>query len=185
MICLYNTSTTKISDLITPKMSILSTSKTTPYSRTFSPRGAVSLSTNIDFGGCGVCYCTLAKIVAISKCMVFKVLFRTLKGSCHGGLPSFWSKLSSDYPSIFLVLGSLLKKDIKWHWQKENKTFMIDFCSFFDNIGSLKVGATFYKLQSLSILAMYNHCWVEVRVISRRQNNYFKVFLNSNAFLGF
>ena len=36
MICLYNTNITKISDLITPKMSILSTSKTTPYSRTFS-----------------------------------------------------------------------------------------------------------------------------------------------------
>lgn len=36
MIYLYNTSISKISDLITPKMSILSTSKTTPYSRTFS-----------------------------------------------------------------------------------------------------------------------------------------------------
>ena len=39
MIYLYNTSITKVSDLITPKtakMSILSTSKTTPYSRTFS-----------------------------------------------------------------------------------------------------------------------------------------------------
>lgn len=41
---------------------------------------------------------------------------------------------------------------------KGNKTFMIEFCSFFTNIGSLKVGATFYKLQSLSILAMYNRC---------------------------
>lgn len=64
---------------------------------------------------------------------------------------------------------------------------MIDCCSLFDNIGSLKAGETFYKLQSLSILTMYNHCCVgvEVRVISRKQNNYFKVFLNYNAFLGF
>ena len=36
MIYLYSTSITKVSDLITPKMSILSTSKTTPYSRIFS-----------------------------------------------------------------------------------------------------------------------------------------------------
>lgn len=32
------------------------------------------------------------------------------------------------------------------------------FLFIFDNIGSLKVGETFYKLQSLSILAMYDHC---------------------------
>lgn len=64
---------------------------------------------------------------------------------------------------------------------------MIDFRSFFDNKGVWlkKVGAILFKLQSLSILAVYNDCWVEVKVVSRKQNNRLKVFLNSNGFLGF
>lgn len=108
MIYLYSTSITKVSDLITPKMSILSTSKNTMF-EDFLPRGAVSLFTTemARFGlpaasflisGDGVwrgCFCTLlAKIVAFSRCMVFKVLFHTLKGLCHGGFHIFWSKLS-------------------------------------------------------------------------------------------
>ena len=36
----------------------------------------------------------LAKMVVFSRCMVFKVRFRTLKMLCHGEFHIFWSKLS-------------------------------------------------------------------------------------------